>query len=529
MTMGARIATSDGVGLQRHLWRWWPLSPLLVVSTVALALRLINLGGAALWYDESGSAWMASLPFANMIAATAGDTHPPLYLALLWAWVRAFGLSELSVRFPSVIIGVLSVPLAYLLARRLKFSNTVALVGATLAAVAPIQIHYSQEARMYALLQFEFLVALLAVLGWRWWLFGLMLAAMYWTHNYGLIYAVPLNVIALYQVYRQSHSINKPVFTSPPLTWWTWVNIIAFATWLPWLSALAGQMREVSGGYWIQPPTIGSVLYSLYLIVWGFSTPDTLEAHASLLLYGALAFALYRVVRDNADRARQWGRGNPVASKPGALPALGLAVMVLSPFALVVAASAVWRPILLPRAFLPVSIPLYLLLTWAFVEGIPWRRRWLVSLLAAPALAASLMGYYLFIGDNKGHPQELVSQIDYRPGDVIFHVNEGTLMITRLYTPDDWPQYMLRPTWRNLGGLSESTRKAMQVRIAALGDVQWHRAWLLYSGAPTTVTAEDVAVKDILSEYTHQTVWERIEPMTHQAIYLLWNHGVGVP
>jgi 4-amino-4-deoxy-L-arabinose transferase-like glycosyltransferase len=518
-----RIAAFDGAHVNIARLGGVITSPLLVVSAVALALRLINLGGAALWYDESGSAWMASLPFQGMVAATAGDTHPPLYLALLWAWVRIFGLSEFSVRLPSVIIGALCVPLAYLLARRLKFSNTVALVGAALAAIAPIQIHYSQEARMYALLQFEFLVALLAVLSWRWWLFGLMLTAMYWTHNYGLIYVVPLNVIAIYQVYRQSRSINKPVFASPPLMWWTWMNIIAAAAWLPWLSALAGQMREVSGGYWIQPPTLGSVLYSLYLIVWGFSTPDTLEAHASLLLFGALAFALYRAVRDNARR------GNPAEPKPGALPALGIAVMVLSPFALVVAASAVWRPILLPRAFLPVSVPLYLLLAWTFVEGVNWRRRWLVGLLAAPALAASLMGYYLFIGDNKGHPQELVSQVNFRPGDVVFHVNEGTLMITHFYTPGDWPQYMLRPTWHNLGGLSEPTREALQMQIAALGDVQWHRAWLLYSGAPTTVTAEDAAVKDILSEYTHQTVWERIEPMTHQAIYLLWNHGVGVP
>lgn len=502
---------------------------LIALFAFALALRLINLGGPALWYDESGSVWMASLPFQGMVAATAGDTHPPLYLALLWAWGRVFGLSEFSVRLPSVIIGVLCVPLAYALARRLKFSNTVALAGAVLAAVAPIQVHYSQEARMYALLQFEFLVALLAVLNWRWWLFGLALAAMYWTHNYGLIYSVPLNVIAFYQVWQQSRARNVAVIASPPLAWWTWVNIAAFASWLPWLSVLAAQMREISGGYWIQPPTLGSVLYTLYLIVWGFSTPDSLEAHASLLLFGALAFALYRVVRDNADRAREFGYSNPIPPRPGALPALGMAVMVLSPFALVVAASAAWKPILLPRAFLPASVPLYLLLAWAFVEGIPWRRRWAVSLLAAPALAASLMGYYLFIGDNKGHPQELVNQIEWRPGDVVFHVNEGTMMIVHSYAPAEWPQFMLRPTWRNLGGLSDPTREAMRIHITPLGDVQWHRAWLLYSGAPTTVAAEDDAVRSLLAEYTYRVVWEKVEPMTHQAIYLLWQHGAGVP
>jgi hypothetical protein len=64
------------------------IAQLAFITLAGLGLRLFLLGNARLWYDESGSVWMASLPWARMVAATGGDVHPPLYLAMLWAWVR---------------------------------------------------------------------------------------------------------------------------------------------------------------------------------------------------------------------------------------------------------------------------------------------------------------------------------------------------------------------------------------------------------------------------------------------------------
>lgn len=516
VTMAAGIVTSDGahdvgtagfggVGLQRHLWRWWPLSPLLVVSAVALALRLINLGGAALWYDETGSVWMASLPFREMIAATAGDTHPPLYFALLWVWVRLFGSSEFSVRLPSAILSALVVALAFHLALRVGLSRKVAIAAALLTAVAPIQLHYAQEARMYALFEVEFLVTLFAALDRRWWLFGVGLAALYWTHNYGLIYAVPLNAVALRSVLWHERDRRWPAL------WWLWANIIAGASWLPWLSVLAGQMGAVSGGYWIQPVTVGSVLYAMFRLVWSFAMPPALESHAALLLFGAATWAAYRVLRDRT---------------PGALL---MAVLVASPLALVVAASVLWKPLLLPRGLLPTSVPLYLWLAWSVVDGVSLRRALVVGVVAVPVLALAAVTYYTDIGDEKGHPESVVSLIDYKLGDIVYHANEASLMDWHFYTPASWQQFMLFPQGKDLGALSDSTRAAMGYRIAMLDDVPWHRAWLVWSGTPTTTAAEDAQIAAWLATYTHQTIYETESDMSHIAIYLLWNKGVGVP
>src|SRR3972149_189542 len=174
----------------------------------ALILRLFNLGGPVAWYDESGSAWMASLPFWRMMAATAGDTHPPLYLALMWAWVRAFGVDEFSLRLPSVIFSLLAIVVVAAIGKRLHMWHGATLLATAPMAVLPAQLHYAQEARMYALFQFGFLFGVWATLGRRWWLVCIALAAMLWTHNYGLLYFPVLAAIGLWQVRLQCEEEN---------------------------------------------------------------------------------------------------------------------------------------------------------------------------------------------------------------------------------------------------------------------------------------------------------------------------------
>ena len=172
------------------------LPPLAWLMLLALALRLLLLGNAALWYDESGSVWMASLPFDAMFQATGGDVHPPLYFALLWVWIRIVGVSEFTVRLPSVILSVLSLPLAWHVGERLGLKREAVIAGVMLMTLAPVQLHYAQEARMYVLMQFEFLLGLFGALSRRWWIFGVSIVSLIYTQNLGAFFVVILNVVA---------------------------------------------------------------------------------------------------------------------------------------------------------------------------------------------------------------------------------------------------------------------------------------------------------------------------------------------
>ena len=129
---------------------------LLPIILIGLALRLIMLGEQSLWYDE-GVTWLLSQMknLADLIDWTAADIQPPLYYLLIWHTDIILGQSEWALRLPSVLFNTLTIPLIYVLARRLFPASSSALLAAALFAISPLMVYYSQEARMYTLLVFE--------------------------------------------------------------------------------------------------------------------------------------------------------------------------------------------------------------------------------------------------------------------------------------------------------------------------------------------------------------------------------------
>lgn len=122
-----------------------------VIVLLGLVLRLISLD-QSLWLDEAINV-IATQNFSlvGMITDYAkADFHPPLFFIILWIWTKLFGISEIAVRIPSIIFGILTVYLVYLIGNKLHSKN-LGLVAALLLTVNPLHIYYSQEARMYAL------------------------------------------------------------------------------------------------------------------------------------------------------------------------------------------------------------------------------------------------------------------------------------------------------------------------------------------------------------------------------------------
>jgi hypothetical protein len=135
---------------------------LLAITSLGAGLRLFQIGRKGLWLDEAFSVWMGRQPLLDMFSWLLRiDQHPPLYYTLLhyWLWL---GDSAALVRTFSAIIGALTIPLIYLLGRRLA-GWQVGLLAALILAVSPFHVRFAQETRMYTLLTFNAAMAMLAL------------------------------------------------------------------------------------------------------------------------------------------------------------------------------------------------------------------------------------------------------------------------------------------------------------------------------------------------------------------------------
>lgn len=126
-----------------------PLSSVLLILA-AFAVRLIQLEAPALRWDEGWSLAHASLSWPALFQVASEDWHPPLYTILLKLWLVS-GKTTFGIRYLSVLLGVLAVPLTYQVAQAWIADRRVSLLAALFAAVAPLLIYYGQVTRMYPL------------------------------------------------------------------------------------------------------------------------------------------------------------------------------------------------------------------------------------------------------------------------------------------------------------------------------------------------------------------------------------------
>ena len=154
-------APAGGRGRRRLVpadpWPW------LLGLAVALGVAARTWSQSALWLDEALSLGIARLPVPDLLSALRRDGSPPLYYLLLHAWIALVGEGDAAVRWLSTVCSLATLPVAWLLGRRLG-GRTAAWAALLLLATSPFAVRYASEARMYALLQLLSAVGLLALL-----------------------------------------------------------------------------------------------------------------------------------------------------------------------------------------------------------------------------------------------------------------------------------------------------------------------------------------------------------------------------
>ena len=358
----------------RAEWVPWALAAAIAIGA---GLRFATLGLQGYHHDE---AWTAGVILHRNLFTTIGkvtstESTPYLYYVLAWAWTKVFGSVEWGLRSLSALIGVATIPVAYLIGRRIAGGAT-GLAAAALVAVNPALIWYSQEGRSYALLVLFTALAFYFFLRARdgyarrdlvWWAGSSVLALL--THYFA---AMPAAIEALFLVAGAGRRRRPTLYA---------VGSVA-ATGLA-LLPLAAHQASAGHADWITRIGLGVRLKEVAVT---FTSGETgrfidqpLHSRYAWVPLALLALALVLVAR-RASRAER--RNASIAL----VVAAGTLVLAL-------AAVALGHDFLLARNLLPALIPLLV----AAAVGLACRSAGRLGLAVGAALVAYWLAFAIYV------------------------------------------------------------------------------------------------------------------------------------
>ena len=235
---------------------------LFAIVAIALLARIPQMH-LSIGNDEPFSIDAASRSWSQMNMAVVSDfVHPPLHYYLLHMWFDIFGVGIQRARWISVIFGVATVPILYLLGRYL-FGPTAGLTAALLLGVAPFPAIYSQIARPYTMhlflslcASYLFIVAIRERRATYWWAFVACAALVMYTLYYGAF--ILLALLGFLLLFRNRYTV--------PRSWLGGGALVLVLAYIPWVvevithrlaspKAMPGRMASFPF-HWYTPITI---------------------------------------------------------------------------------------------------------------------------------------------------------------------------------------------------------------------------------------------------------------------------------
>lgn len=347
---------------------------------------MLQIGSKGLWLDEAFSVWLGWQPLPEMLGWIVRiDQHPPLYYILLRFWM-ALGDRAAVVRAFSALASTLTIPVIYMLGRRLAGRN-VGLLSAVILALSPFHVRFAQETRMYALLALYASLAMLALarlltdrraamvplghqlrtLRWQkgatwapietdlaWIGYVLFTAATVLTHNTAVLFPVAANLFVFgLMIVRWRWPGHETQLQPPSCKNWLLAQASALALWSPWLWPFIVQARRVYDEFWLPSPTLWTVLNALGGFLSAFLPSRIRWAGVIWAMYGLLGMlGVWHLGQRRACHQRPHRRLARLAL---------LLALFLTPLAGELLVS-LRRPIFYDRTLIWASIPLYLLL-----------------------------------------------------------------------------------------------------------------------------------------------------------------------
>lgn len=368
--MGARRGLSSTRGRE--------LTAVAVLCAAAAVLRLAGLEQSLFgdelftYHDVRGHGLGGTLD----MVAHSGENTPPLFFVLAHAGARVWDATA-GIRLPSLVLSVATIPLLYLLGRRVA-GGPAGVLAAALLALGPFDVFYGTEARAYATLIFLVVLSTLLLLEamdrgtWPWWAaFGVCVAAVAYTHYTGIFV---LGVQALWAFLASPRGARWRVVAA--CVW----ALALFAPWIPYAKG-----RSLDTFDQLFPLTPGFIGTSVLRALAGhpFVSLERVPGLPWLIVFLAvIALALVTAA------AGAWSRRDAIGLSTLRSPAALVAMLAVATPAALLAYSVVAHHLFISRN-LSASLPYALVVVAWLVVTLPARAR---ELAAAALVAVTLIG-----------------------------------------------------------------------------------------------------------------------------------------
>lgn len=478
-----RAPVREAEGQRPAILRW--VLPLAAIVALGLALRLLRLDAASFWADEMFSAWWIGHDLGFLWSEGMRlEPNPPLYYTLLKGWTALAGArDEVAVRSFSVFCSVVTIPVVALIGRDVAGWRA-GLLAAALFAVAPVQVHYAQEGRTYALLILLTATALLGMMrfvrgaqhggGARQWLvlYAVAAVAMVYSHATAALTLAALNICAAAWLFAAPARRRAVV----PLVG---ANLVVLLLAAPQILTMLGYMGRTHELGFIAEPGLVEFLNLANVLLVDPNTPWFAFRVASLT--AAMVAGLFALVLVFVRPAAE------ILVFLVAVPALFLVLALLA---------GLVAPVLMPRVLTWMSVPFCVLAAAALLSPRPP-----MLLRAAFALA---LAFATILGQHGVHARAVEVKDDWRglaatlrqriaqDDLLVFSAGAGIVML-HVYGPEGVAQRIWVPSgtqyspFLQLGSAPQPTTDEEIARAAGQGRrvrlVLWAPEWERHGAA----------------------------------------------
>jgi hypothetical protein len=263
---------------------------LAALTLVGAILRFFRISGQSFWIDEMLTLRAANVGGSLGLREALSNIQGPLHTSLIH-WLSGVSTEEWVLRLPSAMAGIALIPVVYLLGRELA-GRRAGIVAASIVAVSPFSIWYSQEVRNYAFLMF--FSGLSTLLAWRalsdrtgrWVVYVLSSAAAIYSNLSGVFLVIGQNIFAFgSHLARRRMPVRWILSTAVVVLLFLPLGLVGVVGWVTvddvaeriTLTPLAEQDDLLRGSTTFTPMAIP---YSVFSMIYGYSLgPSTRELH----------------------------------------------------------------------------------------------------------------------------------------------------------------------------------------------------------------------------------------------------------